>query len=44
MAVLENLEPKKVFHFFEEVSEVPRGTFNIKESVIIAQNLLRIVI
>ncbi|MFR3387050.1 MAG: hypothetical protein ACLTST_12270 [Lachnospiraceae bacterium] len=30
MAVLENLEPKKVFHFFEEVSEVPRGTFNIK--------------
>ena len=30
MAVLENLEPKKVFHFFEEISEVPRGTFNIK--------------
>lgn len=30
MAVLENLEPKKVFHFFEEISEVPRGTFSIK--------------
>ncbi len=43
MAVLENLEPKKYF-IFQEVNEVPRGTFNIKESVIIAQNLLRIVI
>lgn len=30
MAVLENLEPKKVFHFFEEISEVPRGTFHIE--------------
>lgn len=27
MAVLEQLEPKKVFQFFEELSCVPRGTF-----------------
>lgn len=27
MAVLENLEPKAVFQFFEEISSVPRGTF-----------------
>ena len=31
MAVLENLEPKKVFHFFEEISKVPRGTFDTKK-------------
>ena len=30
MPVLENLEPKKVFHFFEEISQIPRGTFNTK--------------
>ena len=28
--VLENLEPKEVFRFFEEISNVPRGTFNTK--------------
>lgn len=27
MAVLDQLEPKKVFQFFEELSSVPRGTF-----------------
>ena len=27
MAVLEQLEPKKVFQIFEELSSVPRGTF-----------------
>ncbi len=28
MGKLEQLEPKKVFHFFEEMNQVPRGTFN----------------
>ena len=27
MAVLDHLEPKKVFQYFEELSSVPRGTF-----------------
>lgn len=31
MAILENLEPKEVFHYFEELSQIPRGTFNTKE-------------
>lgn len=30
MAVLENIEPQKVFHFFEEISQIPRGTYNTK--------------
>lgn len=29
MAVLEHVEPKKVFRFFEEISQIPRGTFDI---------------
>ena len=29
MAVLENLEPKKVFRFFEEICQIPHGTFDI---------------
>lgn len=28
MAILEQLEPKKVFHFFEEMSAIPRGSGN----------------
>lgn len=31
MAVLENLEPKSVFHFFEELTKIPHGTFHTKE-------------
>lgn len=31
MAVFENIEPKEVFHFFEEISRIPRGTYNTKE-------------
>ena len=31
MAVLEHLEPSRVFHFFEEISAVPRGSTNTKE-------------
>lgn len=30
MAVLSNTEPKEVFHFFEEISQIPRGTYNTK--------------
>lgn len=30
MAVLEHLEPKSVFHFFEELCKIPRGTFDTK--------------
>lgn len=30
MAVLENLEPQKVFRFFEEICQIPRGTFDTK--------------
>lgn len=31
MAVLENTEPREVFHFFEELSQIPRGTYHTKE-------------
>ncbi|SFQ19032.1 dipeptidase D [Lachnospiraceae bacterium XBB1006] len=31
MAVLENYEPKKVFQYFEEISQIPHGTFNTKQ-------------
>lgn len=30
MAVLEHLEPKSVFHFFEEISKIPHGSGNIQ--------------
>lgn len=30
MAVLENQEPKKVFRFFEEMCQIPHGTFDTK--------------
>ena len=30
MAVLENVEPKKVFQFFEEICRIPHGTFDTK--------------
>jgi len=30
MAALEGLKPKKVFGFFEEISAIPRGTFDTK--------------
>lgn len=30
MSVLENIEPKEVFHFFEEISQIPRGSYNTK--------------
>ena len=30
MAVLEHLEPKQVFHYFEELSAIPHGSRNTK--------------
>lgn len=30
MAVLTDIEPKEVFHFFEEISRIPRGSHNTK--------------
>ncbi len=30
MAVLEHLEPKKVFQFFEELCQIPHGTFDME--------------
>lgn len=30
MAILENLEPKKVFEFFEQMSAIPRGSYNTR--------------
>jgi len=32
MYILENLEPKKVFMFFEEISRIPRGSGNEKQA------------
>lgn len=31
MAVLENCEPKKVFHYFEEICKIPHGSGNTRE-------------
>ena len=31
MAVLENLEPKAVFQFFEELCAIPHGSYNTKQ-------------
>lgn len=30
MAVLDNIQPKEVFRFFEELCQIPHGTFNTK--------------
>ena len=35
MTVLEGLKPEKVFYFFEKLCEIPHGSTNMKESVII---------
>ena len=31
MGVLENLEPKSVFYFFEEICNIPHGSKNEKK-------------
>ena len=31
MKILQNLEPKKVFEYFEAISNIPRGSGNEKE-------------
>jgi len=38
MSVLEGLEPKAVFHFFEEIAGIPHGSGNTKK---ISDYLLR---
>ena len=30
MGVLDNLEPKSVFHFFEEITQIPHGSNNVQ--------------
>ena len=30
MSKLENLEPERVFHFFEEIASIPRGSYHTK--------------
>lgn len=30
MSILDGLKPQEVFHYFEELSQIPRGTFNTK--------------
>lgn len=31
MSVLENLQPKRVFYYFEEITKIPHGSGNTKE-------------
>ncbi len=31
MSVLENLQPQNVFHYFEEISQIPHGSYHTKE-------------
>ena len=31
MSVLENLKPKKVFEYFEDITQIPRGSGNIRK-------------
>lgn len=31
MAILENFEPKNVFHYFEEICDIPHGSGNTKQ-------------
>lgn len=31
MSVLENLSPQNVFHYFEEISKIPRGSYNMEK-------------
>ena len=31
MAVLEQLEPKEVFRFFEEICQIPHGSGNLQQ-------------
>ena len=35
MAVLENLEPKKVFHYFEEICNIPHPSYKEKKDKVI---------
>ena len=31
MSILENLQPKNVFRYFEEISQIPHGSYHTKE-------------
>ena len=31
MGVLSNLEPKKVFYYFEEITKIPHGSGNVEQ-------------
>ena len=31
MGVLSNLEPKSVFHYFEEITKIPHGSGNVEQ-------------
>ena len=31
MSVLENLQPERVFHYFEEITKIPHGSGNTRE-------------
>lgn len=44
MGILSNIEPKEVFHYFEELSMVPRSAFHTKKSVIFVWNLQKLTI
>ena len=45
MGILSNIEPKEVFHYFEELSMVPRSTLTTqKKSVIFVWNLRKLTI
>ena len=30
MGKLDDIEPKRVFHFFEEITQIPHGSENVK--------------
>ena len=34
MAILENFEPKNVFHYFEEICGIPHGSIQNKSVII----------
>ena len=44
MGILSNIEPKEVFHYFEELSMVPRSTFHTKKISDFVWNLQKLTI
>ena len=31
MSILENVQPKNVFHYFEEICQIPHGSYHTKQ-------------